>query len=749
MNSSSSPLSPLVSVVVPIYKVERYLRQCVDSILNQTLQNLEVILVDDGSPDGCPDIVDEYAEKDPRVVAVHQPNGGYGKAVNHGITLARGKYIGIIESDDWIEPTMYENLYTCAKKYDVDLVKSLFWFYDSTKEEGKRDTLYHREGLIESLPNIPFNPIDYPIIFECQVSLWANLYRADFLKQIKLEETPSASYQDFPFMMEVYARVKNMYFISTPYVHYRMECGQGSSCTTNDARLLQAPVMHGKALDILEQYKILDKIKEHIFYHIYRSNYIFLSTIQMQYAQAYYDRYREVMLRALSYSDITYKQFNAHDKKHMTRLLKHKKVSKFSKRFKPISINKGYLKIIRKGQEYYYKLPWGKINPPLVSIIVPVYNSEFWLRACLDSVCNQSYKQLEIICVNDGSTDHSLDVLKEYQKQDARIIIINQPNQGLSVARNSALKILKGEWILAIDGDDILAKHAISDCLKCVDESVDIVVFQKQYFNDVTGKKIKVEKIPAIGKHPISQYLLEQTEVHFINKFWRTSFLRKNNAEFLPHVWYEDKALWFTVAPFANHVYYLKKGLYHYRIRKDSIMGKSASKSEKTLDQLIVTEYILNQWRKKKVRTLLGGNENEPIELEMHLMKRLARFATDFIPENHLEQVWLQIRAFINQYGIAKWFPSFPEVEMYYHHAPNHDYHLKPSFPSAENLALLHLYHKFRRKYRHCKIMAFFSFGKKKDQYKTQTIQYANVLHRIKSIKKELFTYYKSTFIQK
>ena len=97
---------PKVSVVVPIYGVEKYLRECVDSILAQTLKDIEVILVDDGSPDGCSAIVDEYAAKDPRVVAVHQPNGGYGRAVNNGIELAKGEYIGIVESDDWIEPTM-------------------------------------------------------------------------------------------------------------------------------------------------------------------------------------------------------------------------------------------------------------------------------------------------------------------------------------------------------------------------------------------------------------------------------------------------------------------------------------------------------------------------------------------------------------------------------------------------------------------------------------------------------------------
>ena len=100
--------SPLISVVVPIYKVEKYLPQCIESIINQTYQNLEIILVDDGSPDNCPQICDDYAAKDKRIRVIHQPNGGLGKAYNNGIATAKGDYIGLVESDDFIEPDMYE-----------------------------------------------------------------------------------------------------------------------------------------------------------------------------------------------------------------------------------------------------------------------------------------------------------------------------------------------------------------------------------------------------------------------------------------------------------------------------------------------------------------------------------------------------------------------------------------------------------------------------------------------------------------
>lgn len=113
--------NPLISVIVPIYKVENYLHRCVDSILNQTYTNLEIILVDDGSPDNCGRICDEYAEKDSRVVVIHRENGGLSAARNSGLDICKGDYIGFVDSDDCIHPEMYQLLYEDIKHYGTKL----------------------------------------------------------------------------------------------------------------------------------------------------------------------------------------------------------------------------------------------------------------------------------------------------------------------------------------------------------------------------------------------------------------------------------------------------------------------------------------------------------------------------------------------------------------------------------------------------------------------------------------------------
>ena len=113
---------PLISVIIPVYKVEALLARCVDSVLAQTYQDLEIILVDDGSPDRCGEICDAYARKDPRIKVIHKENGGLSSARNAGLDIARGEYIAFVDSDDWIEPEAYETMLSLAEKKNVKLV---------------------------------------------------------------------------------------------------------------------------------------------------------------------------------------------------------------------------------------------------------------------------------------------------------------------------------------------------------------------------------------------------------------------------------------------------------------------------------------------------------------------------------------------------------------------------------------------------------------------------------------------------
>ena len=180
---------PKVSVVVPVYKVEKYLDRCVSCLQNQTLQDLEIILVDDGSPDRCPAMCDAYAQRDSRIRVVHKKNGGLSSARNAGIAAASGTYIGFVDSDDDCEPDMYEKLLRVMEREQVDFVMSDYLRYPAEGKPflktleipaGRYDQNKIREELFPKL--IMRECIDYgPLL-----SVWHCLYRTEFLRANKL-----------------------------------------------------------------------------------------------------------------------------------------------------------------------------------------------------------------------------------------------------------------------------------------------------------------------------------------------------------------------------------------------------------------------------------------------------------------------------------------------------------------------------------------------------------------------------------
>ena len=137
-------MAELLSIIIPVYNVEEYLPQCIESVLGQTYRELEVILVNDGSTDSSPDICDAYAKKDSRIVVIHKENGGQDSARKAGIRAAHGEYIGYVDSDDWIEPEMYERLMSYASEYDVDVVES--GVIDSWEDKHKQRRPFLPEG---------------------------------------------------------------------------------------------------------------------------------------------------------------------------------------------------------------------------------------------------------------------------------------------------------------------------------------------------------------------------------------------------------------------------------------------------------------------------------------------------------------------------------------------------------------------------------------------------------------------------
>lgn len=202
----------LISVIVPVYKVEKYLEKCIESIIKQTYTNLQIILVDDGSPDNCGKICDEYAKKDLRIEVIHKANGGLSDARNVGISKAKGRYIGFVDSDDYIKEDMYEILLNLIKKYDADVsICNLYDVIDGNecirnKENGIRE--YSRLDILKEVL------LDKNI----QSYAWNKLYEKELFDEIKYPI--GKKYEDIGTTFYLFEKCNKIVVTSEPEYYY-------------------------------------------------------------------------------------------------------------------------------------------------------------------------------------------------------------------------------------------------------------------------------------------------------------------------------------------------------------------------------------------------------------------------------------------------------------------------------------------------------------------------------------------------
>ena len=211
---------PKVSILVPVYNVERYLRECLDSLINQTLKDIEIICINDGSTDNSLEILKEYAQNDKRIKIIDKQNTGYGASMNIGLDNAQGEYIGIVEPDDFVKNTMFEDLYALADKNNLDTVKSDFYYYtDKTKQARQAGGIKKKNtGHVLSIK-------DDVYILKSRPSIWSSIYGKEFLKEndIRFLETSGASYQDTSFAFKTLSTAKRLMFTNKAYLYYRQD----------------------------------------------------------------------------------------------------------------------------------------------------------------------------------------------------------------------------------------------------------------------------------------------------------------------------------------------------------------------------------------------------------------------------------------------------------------------------------------------------------------------------------------------
>ena len=225
-----------ISIIIPIYNAAQYLRQCLDSAINQTFRDIEIICINDGSTDESLSILEKYRERDSRIKIINQQNFGYGYSMNVGIKEATGEYIGIIEADDFVDTNMYYELYKIAEATDADIVKSGYWEYFEFLDDSSS---YKKEAAFLAKikpPNNVFSIYEYPNLLYYHPSIWSGIYKRSFLLQYNLHfvEAPGGGWVDNPFFMQALCLAKNIAWIKAAYYFYRQTNPKSSTNSLAD-----------------------------------------------------------------------------------------------------------------------------------------------------------------------------------------------------------------------------------------------------------------------------------------------------------------------------------------------------------------------------------------------------------------------------------------------------------------------------------------------------------------------------------
>lgn len=466
----------MISVIIPVYNAEKYLKQAIESILDQNYTSWELLLIDDGSTDQSPQIEAKYASEYDNIMMIKNQSNGAGFARNTGLSHAHGEYILFVDADDHLpEQTVFDHFLSIAAKTKADIVVSNYarlWNgnllpatdHDQISAYPAQSQEFRFRGFFS------VGTLSY---------VWGKLYRRSFLEVHKIRFTDHTYAEDKLFNMKCYVCDAKYAFLSDRAYIYRKN--DDSISFQYHADSVHCWLGIGKDLRkwILKQHKSLNDYHDLIEYTLFFASFF---DGKMEYIE--HDGSIHSVQNVL-------KQYNEDPlgKRCFQRLCKGKQVS---------SLKDTMWKIMIRGFSFGMKWHWyfllsvgikllidlriderlsdtglrtsqqmknGDITMnkefPLISVIIPVYNIETYLSECIDSVLAQTYPNLEIILVDDGTPDHSGEICDTYQKNHDNIFVIHKTNGGLSSARNAGLSYAHGEYIYFLDGDDLIHPDTI------------------------------------------------------------------------------------------------------------------------------------------------------------------------------------------------------------------------------------------------------------------------------------------------
>ena len=540
--------NPAISIIIPVYNAEKYLKECLDSIVNQTMKNIEIICINDGSVDSSLNILQKYAKQDSRIHIYNQENSGVSIARNVGIQVARGECIIFIDADDYVDIKMMETLWENYKKHKADIIvfggvsfpNSVEWIVNKM---STRNIIYQYDSIHALLYEKGSIPFMVNKLIKRKILVKHKIF---FDTKLKIGE-------DQLFYFTIFPLARKIQYIDSKFYFYRVGDANSAMSHFGNKFKLKNNIHLQIVQKIIDEWKIQGYLSGNER-HLMRWVVKFLKNCTV-----------DTPKHAVHYCVEAIKLFD-------------------QIAYQP-SIKDDFFKTYQKIHEIAKTK-----QKPAISVIVPVYNVENVLEDCINSLLAQTFKDFEVIFVDDGSEDNSLNILRKYEDIDPRITVLQQENKFAGVARNYAITKATGNYLIFLDSDDLFESNLLEEMHKSITKyDCDICVCSAKSYNHITHEyksmpwMCKTKFIPgdivfSKNNKDKNRYIYCFTTPAPWNKMYKRTFIEKHN------LWYQNTKnsndMFFTLMALsvADKIVINPKELVNYRVNNSKSLQATKDK---------------------------------------------------------------------------------------------------------------------------------------------------------------------------
>ena len=695
--------NPIISVIMPSFNVGDYIEECIKSVVNQSLHDLEIICIDAGSTDGTLEILEKYAKADLRVRLISSDKKSYGYQVNLGLNEAKGEYIAIVETDDFIKEDMFETLYNLSEDSKIDIIKgNFFHFHDSDIQNPilKKDTFKSSILRTES-----FKLEEEVRFLEGHPSIWAGIYNRSFLEKfnIRFKEEPGGGWVDNPFFYETAICARSIKYTDEAFYYYRESNPNSSSNSLNDYTIPMKRVLD--MFEILEKHdcknegilvsfynrlfryieiilennnntdkdltydacfyihEVVKKLDENIvktkmkfnfqkLYYKYVSP-LFMSRFEgkLNISDEDYDKLveeNEFLHSQLTFFRTQYNEVN-YEKNQLEKQLNSKeRMKKHEDLIEPKYINLVPEEDKISGFDLKMDDSESDSKNYKISVIMPVYNGEKFLKRSVESILKQTLDDIEIVFINDGSTDNSLEILKDFKNKYDFVTVLTQNNLGSGKARNYGIKEAKGEYIAFLDADDFFMDNDALEKMYDVASKNDANMVTANITHDV-DKEGDFKPFGPFHYYKSNDVILPEAygiPWSFYKNIFKKDFLVSNEIFFPDLLRGQDPVFLAEVLVKVDKIFAVATDLYAYVYNSDVA---KASNYRKLYDQLLHYKMVFDYFEDSrfsrrqreyfhKIFLFIGRLDLENSKMALDCVRDIFKDHPSFLKrlENHL-----------------------------------------------------------------------------------------------------------------